>query len=172
MQILITGGTGLIGRALIQALPEEQITVLTRSPEQAETLLPAHVQCIKTLDDISDFNQFDAVINLAGEPIIDKRWNEHQKGIICSSRWGITEDIVNHIKNCDNPPAVFISGSAVGYYGNQDDRQIDESLEVESEAFRTPYVPIGKKLPNVRLRKRPVSASYAQVLFSVKKAVP
>ncbi|WP_028024558.1 TIGR01777 family oxidoreductase [Enterovibrio calviensis] len=135
MHILVTGGTGLIGRALVSRLDHHQVTVLTRSPENAQKILPSDVRFIRDLDELSDFNDVDAVINLAGEPIVDKRWSEQQKGIICSSRWGITEKLVKRIQSADTPPHTFISGSAVGYYSDQGDTIVDESLKVDSTDF-------------------------------------
>ncbi|CZF77494.1 Epimerase family protein [Grimontia celer] len=135
MKILITGGTGLIGRALIDKLEDHEITVLTRSAQKAASLLPGRVQYIESLDALDSFDDIDAIINLAGEPIVDKRWSEKQKGLICSSRWGITEQIVKKILESDSPPHTFISGSAVGYYSDQGDKEIDESLTVDSTDF-------------------------------------
>ncbi|MGF1770252.1 TIGR01777 family oxidoreductase [Enterovibrio makurazakiensis] len=135
MHILVTGGTGLIGRVLVAQLEHHQVTVLTRSPESAQKILPSGVRFIRDLDELSDFSEVDAVINLAGEPIVDKRWSEQQKGIICSSRWGITEKIVKRILAADKPPHTFISGSAVGYYSDQGDTIVDETLKVDSTDF-------------------------------------
>ncbi|CZF84634.1 MULTISPECIES: TIGR01777 family oxidoreductase [Grimontia] len=135
MNILITGGTGLIGRALINKLEDHDVTVLTRSAKKAASLLPSRVQSIESLDALDSFDYIDAIINLAGEPIVDKRWSEKQKGLICSSRWGLTEQIVKKILESDSPPHTFISGSAVGYYSNQGDKEIDESLKVDSNDF-------------------------------------
>ncbi len=135
MKILITGGTGLIGKALIEALHQHSITVLTRNPDKARSILGDGIQFIENLDALPDFNTLDVVINLAGEPIINKRWTEQQKGIICSSRWGITEKLVEKIQAADQPPKVFISGSAVGYYGEQGRREVDESIEIQSSDF-------------------------------------
>jgi uncharacterized protein (TIGR01777 family) len=120
MKILLTGGTGLIGSHLIprlQALHHE-ITVVTRSPEKARQVLGTGVDIWKSLAEQQNLDGFDAVINLAGEPIADKRWTEEQKQLLCSSRWNITEKLVELFRNSHTPPAVFISGSAAGYYGD------------------------------------------------------
>ncbi|KXF79869.1 TIGR01777 family oxidoreductase [Enterovibrio coralii] len=135
MHILITGGTGLIGRALIDKLSDHEITLLTRSESKARSLFSRQLNCISNLDDLPDFNAIDAVINLAGEPIVDKRWSDQQKGIICSSRWGITEHLVKKILEADNPPHTFISGSAVGIYGDQGDKVIDETFVSDASDF-------------------------------------
>lgn len=121
MQLLITGGTGLIGRHLIQRLLllSHRITVLTRTPERARTILGDRVEYWSTLHDKTSLNAFDGVINLAGESIADKRWTAAQKQRLCQSRWELTEQLAKLINASSEPPSVFISGSAVGYYGDQ-----------------------------------------------------
>ncbi len=121
MQILITGATGLIGRRLTERLlgQSHQITALTRTPERAAKILGPEVLLWKTLEDKTSLNGFDAVINLAGEPIADKRWTKEQKQKLCDSRWKVTERLATLINASQNPPTVFVSGSAIGYYGDQ-----------------------------------------------------
>lgn len=127
MKILITGGSGLIGRTFITAAADKyQISVLTRSVQKTAALFPDNVFCTDRLTDI-DFNQLDIIINLAGEPIAEKRWSDSQKEKICQSRWQLTEQISQRIKQAKTPPHTFISGSAIGYYGRQDTQYIDES---------------------------------------------
>ena len=136
MNILLTGGTGLIGTQLIHQLGHlHQFTVLTRSVEKARKTLPADVTFISGLHDVADFADFDAVINLAGEPIADKRWTPLQKRKICHSRWDLTEQLVNRMRRCDNPPGVFISGSAIGFYGRQGSNDITEYSYTVHEEF-------------------------------------
>ncbi|MFP2240288.1 TIGR01777 family oxidoreductase [Pseudescherichia vulneris] len=120
MKILITGGTGLIGRHLIPRLLElgHSIIVVTRSPEKARQLLDVRVELWKGLSECSNLDGIDAVINLAGEPIADKRWTKEQKQRLCNSRWQITQKLVELIAASSQPPGVFISGSAAGYYGD------------------------------------------------------
>ncbi|GAA6205621.1 MULTISPECIES: TIGR01777 family oxidoreductase [Thalassotalea] len=130
MNILITGGTGLIGRSLINALNTEndQITVLTRDIKKASKLLNANIKLISSLS-LEDIENQDTIINLAGEPIADKRWSYSQKNKICKSRWDITEKISTYIQQAKNPPSLFISGSAIGMYGRQDNDVIDENFQ-------------------------------------------
>lgn len=120
MEILVTGGSGLVGRHLIPRLLElgHKVTVVTRSPEKTRRLLDARVSLLNGLGELQNLDAFDAVINLAGEPIADKRWSEQQKQRLCQSRWQITERLVELFKASARPPEVFISGSATGYYGD------------------------------------------------------
>lgn len=139
MQILITGGTGFIGSELIKHLITHKIFLLTRNPQQAQKTLHfadnGNIQYISSLDELHDLNGFDAVINLAGEPIAGKRWTESQKKKICDSRWKITERLVELFHASTEPPATFISGSAVGIYGDQQEHPFDESLHTHQEGF-------------------------------------
>ncbi len=139
MQILLTGGTGFIGSELIKLFSTEQVILLTRDIKAAKKKLYhadlGNITYINSLDNYSDLNEVDAVINLAGEPIAAKRWTTKQKKNICDSRWNITKKLVELIHASSNPPALFISGSAVGYYGDQKERLIDESLAVDDDGF-------------------------------------
>jgi len=135
MNILMTGGTGLIGRAFIERYTDYNFTVLTRSLSNAKKHLPGSVTLIESLEQLSEFNNFYAVINLAGEPIIDKRWSNDQKEIISESRWKITEKIVTLFASSKTPPRVFLSGSAIGVYGNRGDEVLTESSDIKRDDF-------------------------------------
>ncbi|MCW6555051.1 TIGR01777 family oxidoreductase [Yersinia ruckeri] len=128
MRILITGATGLIGRSLTQRLLtlSHSVTALSRDPVRAQRVLGSQVSCWSTLDDQQNLDDFDAVINLAGEPIADKRWTAQQKERLCQSRWKITKRLAELIKASQRPPSVLISGSAVGFYGDQGDSFVTE----------------------------------------------
>ncbi len=125
MRILVTGGTGLIGSALLKYWRDQhQLVVLTRQP-LAKLSSSATLTYINELQQ-TDFNELDAVINLAGEPIADKRWSDKQKQRICNSRWHLTEQLSEHIQTAATPPTCLISGSAVGFYGRQGAEFISE----------------------------------------------
>jgi len=128
MHILLTGGTGLIGQPLVSRLQQSghQVSVVTRDVAAARTKLGEAVQLWSGLDRQSDLNGIDAVINLAGEPIADKRWSDAQKKRLCDSRWKITERLVELIRASSSPPAVLISGSATGFYGNTGEHVVTE----------------------------------------------
>lgn len=128
MHILLTGGTGLIGKHLCPfLLNHHKVTVLTRNPIQAAVLLTHQVVAVKSLNEV-DFEQVDAIINLAGEPIVNKRWSDSQKRELLDSRIKLTQQITKKINRCNSPPHTFISGSAIGFYGRQGDCKIDESF--------------------------------------------
>lgn len=135
MKILITGGTGLIGRFLIPRLQElgHAVTVVTRNPVKAQQTLGTRVTVLEGLDGLNNLNDFSAVINLAGEPIADKRWTEEQKQRLCDSRWSITQKLVDLTLASDNPPEVLISGSAVGYYGDLGEVVVNEDEPPHNE---------------------------------------
>ena len=136
MQIFITGGTGLIGKHLITRLaPEHDITVLSRSESKPRAALPAAVTVIENLDSIANFDDYDVIINLAGEPIADKRWTSQQKHQICQSRWQVTTALVTKINASATPPHTFISGSAIGYYGRQGDKPVTENNTEPHQEF-------------------------------------
>ncbi len=120
MKILVTGGTGLIGGHLVPRLQElgHQVTVLTRHRDTAREKLNDRVTLWDSLEDKQNLDGFDAVINLAGEPIADKRWTTEQKDRLCQSRWRITQKLADLINASESPPSVLISGSATGYYGD------------------------------------------------------
>lgn len=131
MRILITGGTGLIGRYLCKALLAEghQLTVLSRRPETVAVKCGASVQAMATLDEWLPERAYDAVVNLAGEPIVDAYWSEQRKQVLRDSRVALTEKLMQRISAAKLKPAVLLSGSAVGYYGNRDDTGLDENAE-------------------------------------------
>ncbi|AOV13317.1 MULTISPECIES: TIGR01777 family oxidoreductase [Klebsiella] len=120
MNVLLTGGTGLIGRHLIPRLLElgHHVTVSTRNPEKAKSRLDSRVTLWRDFEHQANLNGIDAVINLAGEPIADKRWTAEQKQRLCHSRWDTTQKLVTLFNASDTPPSVLISGSAAGYYGD------------------------------------------------------
>ena len=133
MRILITGGTGLIGQAFVHAhLNEHEFLIVNRNPSKVLQTFPEAISAGKvesiTLAELNKDVRVDAVINLAGEPIADKRWNDKQKRLICDSRWHTTQALVDWMHTATTKPTVFISGSAIGYYGRQDETPVAEDF--------------------------------------------
>lgn len=153
MRVLVTGATGLIGRSLCASLSDDGNTVigLSRSPETARGIAAAELQ---KWDPQSGqpparaLSGVDAVVHLAGEPIVARRWTEDQKKRIRDSRVLTTRALVDALRSNDVKPSVFVCGSAVGFYGDRGDELLDETAstgkdflsgvcqEWESEAAR------------------------------------
>lgn len=129
MNILILGGTGLIGRALCKALNHagHELTVLSRKPETVPKKCGPAVKAIQSLTHWTPDLAFDAVINLAGEPIIDRPWTAARKQHLWDSRVTLTRQLVDCIAQATQKPKVLLSGSAIGYYGDTGEAMVDES---------------------------------------------
>lgn len=134
MNILITGASGFIGQQLVKHLADQhELFLLTRNPANSRQQLGGQYQYFTSLDELDDLNHIDVVINLAGESIVARRWSKKQKQRICNSRWNITARLSQLILQSKNPPQVMISGSAVGFYGRQGDKLIDENAAAHIE---------------------------------------
>lgn len=128
MNVLVTGASGLIGSALCAALRErgDTVSVLRRgaaSPDGPTWDIEAG------RIDLAPAGRIDAVVHLAGEPIGERKWTEDQKRKIRESRTKGTELLAAALAELDPKPSVFVSSSAVGYYGNlgEDRRSVDEA---------------------------------------------
>ena len=137
MRLLITGGTGFVGRRLVErALAAgHDVMVISRDPERARRQLP---RSVRSGDDAMDFASSlpEAIVNLAGEPIADRRWSDPQKTRLVESRRHATRDVVarcEELARRDQPPEVLVSGSAMGYYGDQGDREVTEETPPHDE---------------------------------------
>ena len=128
MKILMTGGTGFIGKKLCHFLlgKNHQLTVLSRHPEKVSSLCGESVTAIRSLEQLTASDSFDAIINLAGEGIADARWSKTRKQKLLDSRINTTKQLISYIESADNKPGVLISGSAVGYYGNSGSKRLNE----------------------------------------------
>ena len=123
MRAVITGATGLIGRALTLRLLQEghEVTVVTRDVARAASILGEEVQAVTWTDVIAlraALEGCDAVVNLAGESVVKRRWSAAQKEVLWASRVDLTGKLVRTIGQCSVPPAVLINASAVGIYGH------------------------------------------------------
>lgn len=134
MKIVLSGSTGFIGKTLTRRLASNghEIVCLTRNPEKYKSSNSKNISYIKwnarTTDSWAEVvDSADAVINLAGEPIDEKRWTRYQKEWILNSRIESTNAVVEAISMAKNQPSTLINASAVGYYGDVKSCSVDES---------------------------------------------
>lgn len=148
MKILLTGGTGFIGRELIKHLTTHHLVMLTRSPSKAKSIVNhadmGNISYISSLDHLHDLNEFDAVINLAGEPIADKRWTKKQKKEICDSRWNLTERIVDLIHASTAPPLFSLVVPLWATMGTNKSIHLMRSCRFTMKGFRTKCARLGR----------------------------
>ncbi|ALT76161.1 TIGR01777 family oxidoreductase [Paucibacter sp. KCTC 42545] len=136
MRILMTGGTGLIGRALCSHWRSagHEVIVWSRQPERVPALCSG-ARGIAHLHELADAGPLDAVVNLAGAPIADRPWTAARRQILWRSRVDLTQELVAYLAQLAHKPEVLISGSAVGWYGDRGERQLDESSPPGSADF-------------------------------------
>lgn len=120
MRILISGGSGFIGQALAKVLQQrgDDVVIWSRNPG-------ARAGWVDRLDKIGE--PVDAVVNLAGAGIVDRRWSASRKQLLRDSRIQTTAQLVDWMAGQASRPKVLISGSAIGYYGSQASGELDEA---------------------------------------------
>lgn len=126
MDIAVTGSTGLIGTAFVDAaerLGHRVVRVVRRSPNADEIGWDIDAGTV----DAQGFEGIDAVVHLAGEALANKKWTPQQKQIIEDSRIKATALLSNALAGLDAPPSVLLNGGAVGVYGNRGDEQLTET---------------------------------------------
>ena len=132
-KIIVAGGTGLLGTALVGALQDDRhmVVVLTRRPTRDNEVRwsPQYAEGLWT----SALDNAHAVINLAGASIAGGRWTTARKAAIRDSRIQATGALVKAIAALGQPPPIFISSSAVGYYGPRGDEPVTETTAPGSD---------------------------------------
>lgn len=117
-RVLITGGTGFIGQALVDRwlAAGQQVTVLSRRPAWVARRWQGRVTCATRFDELQ--GRFDVLVNLAGEGIADSRWSNARKHLLRQSRVDLTHELARWASRTGQRFRVVLSGSAIGYYGS------------------------------------------------------
>jgi len=127
--VLVTGATGFIGRQLCRRLIErgDRLFVLTRDATLANDLFGPHAIVVTSLARIRSEERIDAIVNLAGAPIMGALWTRRRRALLMSSRLEVTNAVVDLVARLHAKPSVLVSISAIGYYGVRDDEELTEA---------------------------------------------
>jgi uncharacterized protein (TIGR01777 family) len=136
--ILVTGGTGFIGTALVRRLIErgDRVYVVARSPAKAERLFGNHAFIVPSLQSLPETMKIDAIVNLAGAPVFGRPWTDARKVALARSRIDTTRNLVDWVAEHAVKPRVLVSASAIGLYGAD-----------RGEHFLTEIAPAGADFP-------------------------
>ena len=170
MTTLLTGGTGFVGKNLINRL--QRVTVVSRNPESAQQRLQ-EAGLAENLDDVIKWNNglnpvdlsrvspIDSVVNLMGESIAEGRWTATKKAKIRTSRVDGTKSLVSSLIQSGNLPKVFISASAIGFYGDTGETIVEEDAPAgrgflpevcqEWESATAPLEELGVRVVHLRI---------------------
>ncbi|HQZ40469.1 MAG TPA: TIGR01777 family oxidoreductase [Vicinamibacterales bacterium] len=139
LRVLVTGATGFVGRALVPLLHGEGHSVVAwvRSEVTARGLLGADVEMVSIsagFDALAtEIERSDAVVDLAGAPILGGRWTAARRAVLEDSRVGLTSDLVRAMAAAKTRPATLVSAGAVGYYGDRADEPLTETSRAAAD---------------------------------------
>ncbi|MEQ8717511.1 MAG: TIGR01777 family oxidoreductase [Acidimicrobiales bacterium] len=161
MDVAVTGSSGLIGTKLVARLTAEghrAVRVVRRRPEHGADEIYWKPSAGEI--DAPSFEGLDAVVHLAGAGIGDKRWSDARKKVLYSSRVDSTKLLADTLAGLDNGPGVFLSGSAIGFYGDRGEEELTESstpgddfnaeICINWEKAAAPAVEAGVRTVNLR----------------------
>ena len=184
LRVAVTGSSGLIGRTLCNVLTTSghNVVRLVRNQE-AQTSEDAFWDPIEGEVEEERLEGLDAVVHLAGEPLLGLRWTEEKKKRIWASRVEGTEHLARALARLRHPPSVLVSGSAVGFYGNRGDQPLSESAKPGKgflaelcqawEAATRPAAQMGIRVVNLRtgLALTPAGGALGTMLLPFKIGV-
>lgn len=139
MKLVITGSSGLIGSALVREAEKNQIEVVKLVRRAPKDKSEVQWDPNRAILDLEAIEKSTAIVHLAGAGVGDRRWTKKYKKEILNSRVKTTETLANAIVNLRNPPSVFVSGSAMGYYGDTGYLAVDENASL-GEGFLSDVV--------------------------------
>lgn len=177
MRIAITGGTGLVGRALSDSLLADghDLFILTRNRVNRYHNAITYIEWMSDeVDLMAELGTIDVFINLAGESINSGRWTEERKARILNSRLKATEEVVSIIKRLPEKPRLLINASAIGYYGTSLHETFTEADEKAGHDFLAQTVKSWEETTKdvVELGVRTVFARFGIILDKNSGALP
>lgn len=170
MNVLVSGGTGFVGKALISKLTQNdaKVWVLTRQPDKYK-----RTANIKYVSFNEELPSFDAVVNLAGETI-NGRWTKSKKNKILQSRLETTKRLIELMQRQPEKPAVFINASAIGFYGISKSKTFTEADTNPGEDFLASVVAAWEQEASIaeELGIRTVLTRFGMILGENEGALP
>ncbi|HWE44470.1 MAG TPA: TIGR01777 family oxidoreductase [Caulobacteraceae bacterium] len=127
--VLVTGGTGFIGAALVERLVArgDRVILLVRDMLSARARFGETPLMVERLDHLPAETRIDAVVNLAGAPIAGGLWTRGRRRVLMQSRLATTRAVLTLIERLEHKPGALINSSAVGFYGDRGDETLDET---------------------------------------------
>lgn len=130
MNVFVTGATGFVGKALVLRLlgSGHRVAAFVRSPNKARATLGPDVELVRDAEGLREAAAAaGGIVNLAGEPVLPRRWTASRKRAIVGSRVATTRALVEALRLAPRRPRVLVSASAVGYYGDRGDETLTEA---------------------------------------------